>query len=275
MVAAAGRRADAVGMRLTSSRRRSVAFLLVVALVLESVAVMGVAASSALGPAAADSAPTAPSGPSDARLGPALAAGAAAARSGVEVLERSRVRLRAVADDPGDGRVVAVVVPTPTPAPTPAPAAPAATPKPKPQAAAAPAAPRYVGRNHVWIPAFGINKPVYGFPCSRSKPPGNVVYKWGCAGRNNVYLFGHAANVFKGLHKAYVTKTLKVGQRAYYADHTGKVRMYAVKWWKLTEPTPDAAWAWASLERPSMTLQTCVGRNNEYRLMVRLELVKG
>lgn len=272
MVAPAGRRADALGMRLTSSRRRPVALLLVVALVIESVAVMGVAASSATGPEAADPAPPTRS---DARLGPPLAAGVAAARSAVDVLEESRVRLRAVADDPGDGRVVAVVVPAPTPAPTPTPAAPAATPKPKPQAAAAPSAPRYVGRNHVWIPAFGINKPVYGFSCSRSKPPGNVVYKWGCAGRNNVYLFGHAANVFKGLHRAYVTRTLKVGQRAYYADHTGKVRVYAVKWWKLTEPTPDAAWAWASLERPSMTLQTCVGRNNEYRLMVRLELVKG
>ena len=50
----------------------------------------------------------------------------------------------------------------------------------------------------------------------------------------------------------------------------GKVRTYAVRWWRVVEPTPDAAWAWASLSSPSMTLQTCLGRHSEYRLIVRL-----
>jgi hypothetical protein len=58
--------------------------------------------------------------------------------------------------------------------------------------------------------------------------------------------------------------------KAYYADGSGRVHMYKVIWWKLTRPTTAASWAWASLSRPSMTLQTCVGSQSQYRLMVRL-----
>jgi hypothetical protein len=132
---------------------------------------------------------------------------------------------------------------------------------------------RLIGRNHVWSPALGIDKRVYAFPCSRAQKPGNVVYRWGCAGRNNVYLMGHAANVFGSLDRAYHDGRLRRGLKVYYADAGGTVRTYAVRWWKVVEPTPDAAWAWASLSSPSMTLQTCTGRNSQYRLMVRLAQV--
>ena len=63
--------------------------------------------------------------------------------------------------------------------------------------------------------------------------------------------------------------------KVWYANADGNVRLYVVEWWKLTRPTTDASWAWASQSVPSMTLQTCVGRNNEYRLMVRLVAVDG
>jgi hypothetical protein len=128
----------------------------------------------------------------------------------------------------------------------------------------------YKGRNHVWIPALGINRSVHWFPCSREREPDNYVYRWGCAGRNNVYLLGHAHSVFKALHDAYVGGRLRKGMKAIYADGNGKVRTYTVRWWKLTRPTTSASWAWAAQSVPSMTLQTCVGKNNEYRLMVRL-----
>ena len=130
------------------------------------------------------------------------------------------------------------------------------------------------GRNHFWFPAVGINRSVYSFPCSRSRAPDNLVYRWGCAGRNNVYLMGHAHSVFSPLHNAYVSGRLKVGMKAYYADSRGKVHTYKVRWWKLTRPTTSASWAWASQSVPSMTLQTCVGSNSEYRLMVRLVEVR-
>ena len=171
------------------------------------------------------------------------------------------------------------LAPAPRTVPAPVVWAEVVRPKPRPSSTkpkgttASPRRGQMNGRNHVWSPALGIDKRVYSFPCSRSQKPGNVVYRWGCAGRNNVYLMGHAANVFGSLNRAYSNGRLQRGLKVYYADSSGKVRTYAVRWWKVVEPTPDAAWAWDSLSSPSMTLQTCIGRNSEYRLMVRLALV--
>ena len=130
------------------------------------------------------------------------------------------------------------------------------------------------GRNRFWFPAIGINRSVYSFPCSRSRAPDNLVYRWGCGGRNNVYIMGHASSVFAPLHRAYVNGRLKVGMKAYYADGNGKVHTYRISWWKTTRPTTAASWAWASQSVPSMTLQTCVGANSAFRLMVRLVEVR-
>jgi len=180
---------------------------------------------------------------------------------------------------------------TPTPTATPVPA-PKATPKPKPKPTARftprvapkavsktapkPIAPvAHVGRNHVWIPSLGINRSVSSFACTRSSPPDSYVYRWGCAGTNNVYLLGHAASVFKPLHDAYLNGRLTVGMRVWYADGSGTVHQYSVRWWKLTRPTTSASWAWAPQSVPSMTLQTCMGANSGYRLMVRLVQVGG
>ena len=133
-----------------------------------------------------------------------------------------------------------------------------------------PASPTYTGRNHVWIPSLGINKGVQSFPCSRTRPPDAGVYRWGCGGRNNVYLLGHAWSTFKPLHDAYVGGRLRSGMKVIYADGGGTVHTYSVVWWKVVPPTTAAWWAWAAQSRPSMTLQTCVGANSAYRLMVRL-----
>lgn len=127
----------------------------------------------------------------------------------------------------------------------------------------------YSGRNHVWMPALGIDRSVAFFSCSRSTYPGNRVYRWGCAGSNNVYLFGHAHSVFKPLHDAYVRGRLRKGMRVFYADGSGRVREYTVRWWKVTKPD-RGEFAYASQPRPSLTLQTCVGSRSQYRLIVRL-----
>jgi sortase (surface protein transpeptidase) len=124
------------------------------------------------------------------------------------------------------------------------------------------------GRNRMWFPALGINRPVYFFSCSNKSYPGNVVYRWGCAGSNNVYLFAHAHAAFKPLHDAYVNGRLKKGMKVMYADAKGKVRTYKLIWWKVTTPT-NGSWAFAGQSRPSLTLQTCVGANSKYRLIVR------
>jgi hypothetical protein len=128
----------------------------------------------------------------------------------------------------------------------------------------------YRGRYHVWIPSLGINRSVTAFPCARTRPPDNHVYRWGCAGRNNVYLLGHAYSVFKPLHDAYTGGRLRKGMKVVYADGAGRVHTYSVIWWRVVAPTTAASWAWAAQSRPSMTLQTCVGSRSQYRLMVRL-----
>ena len=130
----------------------------------------------------------------------------------------------------------------------------------------------YRGTNHVWIPALGVDRSVSFFSCSSSAYPGDRVYRWGCAGSNNVYLFGHAHSVFRPLHDAYVRGRLAKGMKVYYADGNGRVSTYAVSWWRVT--TPDKGeFAYAAQSRPSLTLQTCVGANSQYRLIVRLTKV--
>ena len=137
--------------------------------------------------------------------------------------------------------------------------------------AAAPKSPvRYADHNHVWIPSLGINRQVSSFSCSRTRPPDNELYRWGCAGNNNVYLLGHAYSVFKPLHDAYVSGRLRKGMNVVYADGLGRVHTYSVIWWRVVAPTTAASWAWAAQSRPSMTLQTCLGATSQYRLMVRL-----
>lgn len=150
------------------------------------------------------------------------------------------------------------------------------------ESVAAPSAPRaastgststaktYSGRNRVWIPSLGINRAIEWFPCTRTKPPGHQVYRWGCAGANNVYLFAHAASLFKPLHDLYAAGRLRKGLEVVYADPNGRITRYAVSYWKVVKPDGDIEWAYAAQSRPSMTLQTCVGANSEYRLVVRL-----
>jgi hypothetical protein len=123
--------------------------------------------------------------------------------------------------------------------------------------------------NMLWFPALGMTRAVTSYPCSSSFYPKNAVYRWGCAGSNNVYLFGHAWGVMKPLHDAYVAGRLRVGMTLRYADASGRVRTYRVTTWRVVLPT-NTSWAIAAQPRASMTLQTCVGSRSQWRLLVRL-----
>jgi hypothetical protein len=171
----------------------------------------------------------------------------------------------------------AAPAPTPEPAPTPAPLP---TPTPTPANAgsgttAAAGGLAGAGRtaavvtNRFRFPDLGIDRTTRSYPCDRAEPPDNYVYRWGCAGRNNLYLLGHAHTVFKPLHDAYAAGRLRVGMRASYTDSYGRTRTYRVTTWRVVWPT-DVTWAIASQPVPSMTLQTCYGRYSEFRLLVRL-----
>jgi Sortase domain len=128
--------------------------------------------------------------------------------------------------------------------------------------------PRYVGTNHIWMPALGINRAVYLFSCTRSTALDNLVYRWGCAGRNNTYLMGHAWGVFKPLHDAYVQGRLRVGMELVYADAVGGIHRYRITTWRVVLPT-DISWI-GSFSSPTMILQTCIGATSTYRLNVKL-----
>jgi Sortase domain len=129
--------------------------------------------------------------------------------------------------------------------------------------------PRYTGTNHVWSAALGLDRRVVWFSCSRSRPPDMAVYRWGCAGANNVYLFAHAGGPFHRLHDLYVGGRLRRGMTVTFADAAGRIHRYAVAWWRVVLPT-DGDFAFAAQSRPSLTLQTCVGPHDRYRLVVRL-----
>jgi len=148
--------------------------------------------------------------------------------------------------------------------------------KVKVQAAPKPPAPKsvatkptYSGTNRFWIPSLGMNYRVYWFSCTRSRDPDNLIYRWGCAGSNNVYILGHAYGVMKPLHDLYVRGGLRKGMVAIYADPAGHVHWYRVTSWQVVDPS-QVTWAIASQPTPSMTLQTCVGSNSQLRLNVRL-----
>jgi sortase (surface protein transpeptidase) len=150
-------------------------------------------------------------------------------------------------------------------------AAKAAAPAPAPKAKAVKptTSTKYVGKNHFWIPSLHMSYPVYSYACGRTSYPANLIYRWGCAGRNNVYLLGHAYGVMKPLHDLYVRGGLRKGMIAVFADSSGRVRSYRVTAWQVVYPTA-VTWAIASQPVPSMTLQTCVGANSAKRLNVRL-----
>jgi len=132
-----------------------------------------------------------------------------------------------------------------------------------------PSKPSYSGYNRFWIPSLGMNDKVHEFACSRSRDPDNYIYRWGCAGANNVYILGHAYGVMKPLHDLYVRGGLRKGMVAIYADAAGRTHWYRVTSWRVVDPS-EVDWAIASQPVPSMTLQTCVGKYSQYRLNVRL-----
>lgn len=140
---------------------------------------------------------------------------------------------------------------------------------PKPQAPKPAAAATYTGQNHFWFPKLGINQKVYEFPCSRSEAPGDVVYRWGCAGENNVYLLAHNFGKFHPLYKAYYAGTLDKGLLAIYADPQGDVHYFELAWYKVVAPDGDVGFAYAAQSQSSLSMQTCVGDDGELRLVVR------
>jgi len=76
--------------------------------------------------------------------------------------------------------------------------------------------------------------------------------------------------VFKPVHDAYHSGKLKSGMIAVYTDGAGKAHRYRLSW---VQDVPIATWgqgsSWAATSGPVITLQTCDGASDNFRIMVR------
>jgi hypothetical protein len=123
--------------------------------------------------------------------------------------------------------------------------------------------------NGLSIPALGINSPIRGMSQCGGVIP-NGIFRWSCAGRNNLYLLGHAWGVFAPIHNGYHRGLLKPGLIARYTDGAGVVHVYRLVWVEdLTIATWGKGAVWAATSRPVITLQTCDGATSNYRIIVR------
>ena len=145
-----------------------------------------------------------------------------------------------------------------------------ATAGPNPTVASAPkVAPARVVKNSLAIAALGINASIKGMSTCGGLIS-NAVYRWPCAGHNNMYLLGHAYGVFKPVHDGYHAGRLTPGMIASYTDASGKVHKYTLAW---VEDLPIATWGkgatWAATSGSVITLQTCDGPSDSYRIILR------
>ena len=130
----------------------------------------------------------------------------------------------------------------------------------------------YHGVYHLWIPGLGLSRGISDWGCNGGLIPNRVEY-WGCAGKNNLYLLGHAWGVFAPIHDGYHSGALHVGLTAYYADKGGTVRKYRISQIRHVANKDYATWSqWAMASSSSqiITLQTCDGSTSGYRILVRL-----
>jgi hypothetical protein len=162
----------------------------------------------------------------------------------------------------GDVPVPPAIAPSSAAVRTPGPARPTTRP-----AAVLPAA--AAARNYLAIPALRIDAPIGITTCGGLIP--NGIWKWPCAGQNNLYLLGHAWGVFKPLHDGYHAGLLTPGLTALYTDGSGAVHRYRLL---RVEHLTVADWGkgatWAGTSGPVITLQTCDGATDAYRIIVRL-----
>jgi len=128
------------------------------------------------------------------------------------------------------------------------------------------------------VPSFGVSQTVYNWGCGPATVP-NLVLKWGCVTTRNTFLTGHASGVFHWLYNAYVHNTWRAMHDAYFTTAKGVTTRYRISWIRLVPASyiyrgiTGERWAWNNTAHPSLTLQTCWGSTNKYRLVFRF--VKG
>jgi hypothetical protein len=124
------------------------------------------------------------------------------------------------------------------------------------------------------IRGIRLDVPVYRWSCRNTDLP-NRALRWKCSGANNQFIVGHAYGVFHPYYLAWKYDRFTKGMRARFTDANGKVTRYALKWARKVPAnyvwhgkTGDQ-WAWNATATPSITLQTCWGATNKYRIVAR------
>ena len=124
------------------------------------------------------------------------------------------------------------------------------------------------------IRGLNMDVRVYRWSCRSTNLP-NRALRWKCSGTNNQFIVGHAYGVFHPYYLAWKYDRFKRGMRAKFTDANGKVTRYKLKWVRKVranyvwhDKTGDQ-WAWNATAKPSITLQTCWGRTNKYRIVAR------
>lgn len=114
----------------------------------------------------------------------------------------------------------------------------------------------------------------YGCNYGGSSVMPDGVWRWGCGPDSNIYLLSHASSTFKKLKLAYHSGALQVGQNVWYANPSGDVTKWEVKWIRRVTAiyleSTAGEWALNDSPTPIMTLQTCDGAQSELRIVVRL-----
>jgi hypothetical protein len=124
------------------------------------------------------------------------------------------------------------------------------------------------------ISGIGLATAVYNWGCGSSIVP-NVALRWGCKASNNRFIVGHGYGVFHPYLVAFSRHRLVRGLVATFTDTAGRKARYRLAWSRLVPKTylwkgqTGDQWAWGSTPTASLTLQTCWGKTNAYRIITR------
>jgi len=84
----------------------------------------------------------------------------------------------------------------------------------------------------------------------------------------------HAWSTFEAVRRGYHSGAMQVGQPVWYADKQSNVSRWRVKWIRRVDLDYFNAtaheWALNDSATPIMTFQTCDGRDNQFRIIVRM-----